>query len=105
MPMPSPSLSPTAGYGYAAQRLLRARSTKRVELTNGNLVLDCPVPNSILSYAKDFSGNPDEFKKMRYTACTSDPDDFIRNKYTLRQTLYGRKTESGCHTDQVKLCR
>jgi len=30
---------------------------------------------------------------MRYTACTCDPDDFVRSKYTLRQNLYGRKTE------------
>jgi chitin synthase len=29
---------------------------------------------------------------MRYTACTCDPDDFIRQKYTLRQKQYGRQT-------------
>jgi hypothetical protein len=31
--------------------------------------------------------------KLRYTACTSDPDDFVRDKYTLRPFLYGRQTE------------
>jgi chitin synthase len=36
---------------------------------------------------------PEEMNKMRYTAATCDPDDFLRSKYTLRPFLYGRKTE------------
>jgi len=95
MPMPSSGYSPhsPSGYGFAKQQLMRARSVKHVELQQGNLVLDCAVPASILSYAKDYSGNPDEFKKMRYTACTSDPDDFARSKYALRQHLWKRQIE------------
>ncbi len=34
-----------------------------------------------------------EFREMRYQACTSDPDTFIDDKYTLRPWLYGRETE------------
>jgi chitin synthase len=36
-----------------------------------------------------------EFTKMRYTAVTCDPNDFVDDKYTLRQRLYDppRQTE------------
>jgi len=30
---------------------------------------------------------------VHYTAATCDPDEFMRQKYTLRPYLYGRKTE------------
>lgn len=30
---------------------------------------------------------------MRYTAATCDPNDFLKNRYTLRTHNYGRKTE------------
>jgi chitin synthase len=35
----------------------------------------------------------DEMTKMRYTAATCDPDDFMKSRYSLRQYLYGRETE------------
>ncbi|KAJ7150196.1 chitin synthase [Mycena filopes] len=38
-------------------------------------------------------GAIEEFSKMRYTAATCDPDDFMRSKYSLRPFLYGRQTE------------
>ncbi|CAG8825897.1 11766_t:CDS:1, partial [Gigaspora rosea] len=66
-------------------------SARHVELTHGNLVLDCPVPDKVLRNVKYNDG--EEFHTMRYTAVTCDPDDFIQNKYLLRPHIYGRKTE------------
>lgn len=64
---------------------------KRVKLTRGNLVLDCPVPTRYLQSVplKDTK----EFTHMRYTAATCDPKDFVDEGYTLRQQLLGRETE------------
>lgn len=42
---------------------------------------------------QDYSGRSEEFTKMRYTAVTCDPNDFQKERYKLRQSLYGRKTE------------
>ncbi|SAM84110.1 probable Chitin synthase 2 [Ustilago bromivora] len=71
------------------ERIMRKRTVKRIPLQDGNLVLDIPVAKSI---SKSNSNNP-EFREMRYTACTTDPDQFIEEKYTLRPWLYGRETE------------
>ena len=35
----------------------------------------------------------EEYTHVRYSACTVDPDEFVRSKYCLRPFLYGRKTE------------
>lgn len=71
-------------------RILRRHKTKkRVSLTNGNLVVDIPVPpNLVLPRKGDL-----EVMKMRYTAVTCDPDEFERNGFFLRQNESGRKTE------------
>lgn len=61
-------------YGQVREKVLNRRENQQIQLTDGHLVLDCPVPQSILTYAKDYGGNGgDEFKKMRYTAVTCDP--------------------------------
>ncbi|KAL9548850.1 Chitin synthase, class 1 [Mucor bainieri] len=69
----------------------RYKTTKKVKLTRGNLVLDCPVPSRYLQSVpiKDTK----EFTHMRYTAATCDPKDFASEGYTLRQQLLGRETE------------
>jgi len=69
----------------------RKKSVRHVELTRGNLVLDCEVPSKVLQGVKYTTG--EEFTHMRYTAATCDPDDFGRNEYKLRPHLYGRRTE------------
>ncbi|CAG8711429.1 11719_t:CDS:2, partial [Cetraspora pellucida] len=72
-------------------RANKRKSYRHIELTNGNLVLDCPVPDKVLRNVGFTKG--DEFEHMRYTAVTCDPDDFIKNKYLLRPRIYGRETE------------
>jgi hypothetical protein len=76
---------PTYGAG-----LRRQRTVREVELVQGNLVLDCPVPSTLIetSARKDF-----EFSHMRYSAVTCDPDDFSKCQFTLRPRLQGRQTE------------
>ncbi|CAI2181958.1 6510_t:CDS:2 [Funneliformis geosporum] len=67
------------------------KSKRDVELTKGNLVLNCPVPEKVLRNVKHVSG--DEFTHMRYTAVTCDPNDFVSENYSLRPQIYGRQTE------------
>jgi chitin synthase len=71
----------------------RYKTMKRVELTNGNLVLDCPVPPRLLSTLPNKTDR--EFTHMRYSAATCDPADFKKERFSLRQVLYeqARQTE------------
>jgi chitin synthase len=67
----------------------RNKTTKCVPLTNGNLVLDLPVPPKLVLPR---TGHP-EVMKTRYTAVTCDPDDFEKNGHFLRQNQMNRRTE------------
>lgn len=69
---------------------MRRRSVRQVQLFQGNLVLDVPVPSHIVPAGKQ---DDDEMSKLRYTAATCDPDDFMSSRYSLRQYLKGRQTE------------
>lgn len=80
----------STGYSVAREKLMKRRSVRHVELQNGNLVLDVAVPTHIVP--KGMS-SAEEMTKMRYTAATCDPDEFMRRKYSLRPYLYGRHTE------------
>lgn len=88
-----PPLAPitTRHFGPApVGRVLRRHKTKkRVQLTNGNLVVDLDVPPKLILPRK---GIP-EMMKTRYTAVTCDPDDFEKNGFFLRQNEMGRTTE------------
>ncbi|KAF9968391.1 Chitin synthase, class 1 [Mortierella alpina] len=100
LPPPAPSFpyfppghdSPTLHYGSAPMRQARRyKTTKKVTLTQGNLVLDCPVPTKLLDVLPRKA--EDEFTSMRYTAVTCDPNDFAHNNYTLRPKMLNRETE------------
>src|SRR5271169_6296095 len=87
-------LEDTRHYGpapiQAQPRRLKAMTKKQVQLVQGNLVLDNPVPSKLTSF---LPRRDSEFTHMRYTAATCDPDDFVKDGYTLRQTLFGRETQ------------
>jgi chitin synthase len=70
-------------------RVRRRLKKKRVQLTNGNLVVDLNVPPKLVL---PYRGEP-EMVKTRYTAVTCDPDDFEKEKFFLRQNENGRTTE------------
>lgn len=81
---------PTLHYGPApVGRAHRRNMKKRVQLTNGNLVVDLDVPPKMVL---PWRGEP-EMLKTRYTAVTCDPDEFEKNGFFLRQNEYGRSTE------------
>ncbi|KAH8835645.1 chitin synthase [Flagelloscypha sp. PMI_526] len=97
----------TAGYSVAREKMLKRRSVKQVALTNGNLVLDVAVPSHIIPQGKQ---GVEEFSKMRYTAATCDPDEFMAKKYTLRPYIMGRQTElfivmTMYNEDEVLFCK
>ncbi|KAF8079053.1 chitin synthase 2 [Lyophyllum atratum] len=70
------------GYSVMREKMMRRRS--------GNLVLDVPVPSNIVPAGKQ---DVEEMSRMRYTAATCDPDDFMSSRYSLRPYLLGRQTE------------
>lgn len=78
-----------SGWTDARDKLMKRRSVRQVELQQGNLVIDVPVPGHIVPPGQ----KSEEMTTMRYTAATCDPDEFMRQKYSLRPYLYGRKTE------------
>ncbi|PCH40454.1 glycosyltransferase family 2 protein [Wolfiporia cocos MD-104 SS10] len=81
-------------YGRIPQRVPRRYKTiKKVELFQGNLVLDSAVPTKLLDMCA--LKNEREFTHMRYSAATCDPNDFKDSGFTLRQTHYDppRRTE------------
>ncbi|KAG8890885.1 Chitin synthase, class 2 [Tulasnella sp. 332] len=95
-----------AGFSMAREKMMKRRSVRKVELQQGNLILDVPVPSHIVVNG----ATSDEMTKMRYTACTCDPDEFMQKKYSLRQYLYGRQTElfivmTMYNEDEVLFCK
>lgn len=82
-----PDYDPNA-FESARKRMLRRRTVKKIALTNGNLVLDVPVPGSICR-----GNQSDEFRTMRYTAATCDPNNWGNDRFALRSFLSKRQTE------------
>ncbi|KAI9849926.1 MAG: Chitin synthase, class 1 [Sclerophora amabilis] len=69
----------------------RWKTVKEVQLFNGNLVLDCPIPPKLLNQVPHAQPpERDEFTHMRYSAATCDPNDFYEERFTLRQRLFAR---------------
>ncbi|KAL8968653.1 MAG: hypothetical protein Q9183_002362, partial [Haloplaca sp. 2 TL-2023] len=70
----------------------RWKTVKEVQLFNGNLVLDCPVPPRLLDQVPHaVPPDRDEFTHMRYSAATCDPSEFYENRFTLRQRLFAKQ--------------
>lgn len=84
----------TSHWHAMRNHLLERRVVKQIPLINGNLVMDVPVPKGCVPTSTSGLGaEKGEMDSMRYTAATCDPDEFMRNKFTLRPYLYGRQTE------------
>lgn len=65
---------------------------QRINLFQGNLVLDCPVPPRFLNTVPNKKDR--EFTHMRYTAATCDRVDFQKERFTLRQIMYEEPRET-----------
>ncbi|EXX76816.1 chitin synthase CHS2 [Rhizophagus irregularis DAOM 197198w] len=79
----------TIHYGEAPKIQPRRYKQQKVTLSDGHFIYDCPVSTK-LTKEVPLRGE-EEFDKVRYTACTCDPDDFQKEKYLLRQQIYGRE--------------
>ena len=71
-------------------RTHRRHKKRRVQLTNGNLVIDLPVPPKLILPLRK---SDRETGFTRYTAVTCDPDDFEKSGLFLRQNESNRPTE------------
>ncbi|EXJ94861.1 chitin synthase 2 [Capronia coronata CBS 617.96] len=73
----------------------RWKTVKEVQLFNGNLVLDCPVPPKLLANVPHAQPpERDEFTHMRYSAATCDPSEFYDERFTLRQRLFAKPRQT-----------
>lgn len=71
-------------------------AARQVRMVNGNLVLDCPVSDVLLSkYKIPLTEKDREFLFMRFQACTAQPHEFVQRNFSLRQKFYTqpRQTE------------
>ena len=86
-----PAVSTTQHFGPAPMgRTHRRHKKRRVQLTNGNLVIDLPVPPKLILPLRK---SDRETGYTRYTAVTCDPDDFEKCGLFLRQNESNRPTE------------
>jgi chitin synthase len=83
--------SPSPGPQRAAQPIRRTKTIRDVNLYAGNFVLDCPVPPRLLSQIDHAATGRDEFTHMRYQAATCDPEQFVAQRFTLRQKLFTKQ--------------
>ncbi|KAK3173238.1 hypothetical protein OEA41_006567 [Lepraria neglecta] len=90
-----PSMAPpgydggSVGLAPTPAPIKRWKTVKEVQLFNGNLVLDCPIPPRLLNQIPHAPPpDRDEFTHMRYSAATCDPADFYDSRFTLRQRLF-----------------
>ncbi|TPX75810.1 chitin synthase [Chytriomyces confervae] len=77
---------------FTQQTLPRAQpkmTQQQVKLKDGNFIVNVPLSKEYLKHVEFKDG--EEFTHLRYTAATTDPDNFC-SKYKLRQTELGRKT-------------
>ncbi|EKM54206.1 glycosyltransferase family 2 protein [Phanerochaete carnosa HHB-10118-sp] len=108
---------PTRHFGPAPVGRVQRRHKKlkkAVRLTNGNLVVDLPVPPKLVKILPVVGGvryeEKSEMTKTRYTAITCDPDEFEKRGFFLRQNELGRTTElfiviTMYNEDEVLFCR
>lgn len=75
----------------AQPRRNKSMARREVKLVRGNLVLDCPVPTKLYQLLP--RRDHDEFTYMRYTAATTDPDQFGEAGFNLRPANYARETQ------------
>ncbi|KAJ3389593.1 Chitin synthase, class 2 [Entophlyctis sp. JEL0112] len=94
--------------GYAPLARLQTRLVKKeVVLTDGQFIVNIPLSKKYLEHCK--YKDDDEFTHLRYTAATTDPNDFSTT-YTLRQKRAGRRTRIAVvatmyNEDDVLFCK
>lgn len=82
-----------AGYIPNREKTLVKRKVRLVGGETGNLVLENRIPDELKKVLTKTNSPFGEFTSMTYTACTSEPDDFVKEGFSLRAAKYGRETE------------
>lgn len=80
-------------YDPNKERKITRRKVRLVGEKSGNLVLENRIPEELRKVLTRTESPFGEFTNMTYTACTAEPDDFIKDGFTLRPAKYGRETE------------
>ncbi|CAG84478.2 DEHA2A04642p [Debaryomyces hansenii CBS767] len=81
------------GYVPTGDKTVTRRKVRLVGGKTGNLVLENPIPNELKKVLTRTESPFGEFTNMTYTACTSEPDEFVSDGFTIRAAKYGRETE------------
>lgn len=86
-------MKPRPNYTPNANPSTHRRKVRLVDGNSGNLVLENPIPSELRKVLTRTESPFGEFTNMTYTACTSEPDQFIADGFTLRPSKFGRDTE------------
>ncbi|KAJ3011424.1 UNVERIFIED_CONTAM: Chitin synthase, class 2, partial [Siphonaria sp. JEL0065] len=78
------------GQGHTRIQYAPRMSKQDIRLTEGQFIVNIPLSNEYLKHITHKDG--EEFTHLRYTAATTDPNEFSKT-YTLRQKALGRKTK------------
>lgn len=81
------------GYVPNREKPENKRKVRLIGSKSGNFVLENPIPEELKRVLAITESPFGEFTHMSYTACTSEPDEFVKEGYTLRAAKYGRETE------------
>lgn len=81
------------GFQPNREKTITKRKVKLVDGQAGHLVLENPVPEELRKVLTRTESPFGEFTNMTYTACTSEPDDFVKDGFSLRAQKYNRETE------------
>ncbi|KAG7195104.1 Chitin synthase, class 2 [Scheffersomyces spartinae] len=81
------------GYVPKREKTITRRKVRLVGGKTGNLVLENPIPEDLKKVLTRTESPFGEFTSMSYTACTSTPDAFAEEGFTLRASKFGRETE------------
>lgn len=81
------------GYIPNREKTLTKRKVRLVGGETGNLVLENRIPDELKKVLTRTNSPFGEFTSMTYTACTSEPDDFVKEGFSLRAAKYDRETE------------
>lgn len=69
------------------------RKVRLIGGDSGNFVLENRIPEELRKVLTRTESPFGEFTNMTYTACTAEPDNFVKDGFTLRPVKYGRETE------------
>lgn len=81
------------GYRPKRDKTETKRTVRLASNKSGNLVLENPIPEELKKVLTRVELPFGEFTHMTYTACTLEPDDFVKEGFSLRASKYNRDTE------------